>query len=231
MNWTDEGLLLESTSLGEKKLILHFLTHHHGRQSGIIERGPLPFLNGSLYWIDWNSRLSEGIGNLKLESTQNLRRNFNGTELNFLFQIIIEFLTMLTMPKDPHPRLYEASIALLEKPAYWPNILAAYCKWELELLKELGFGLSLEKCAVTRETSNLTYVSPKSASAVSALAGQAYKDKLLKLPKFLIQDIPVFETQDLIEGLNLTGYFLEHKVFSQLGKEFPESRKNIIQYI
>ncbi len=47
------------------------------------------------------------------------------------------------------------------------------------LLEELGFGLDLSKCAVTGVTDDLMYVSPRTGRAVSAEAGEPYKDRLL----------------------------------------------------
>src|SRR5260370_30191535 len=58
-------------------------------------------------------------------------------------------------------------------------------KFELAMLAELGFGLDLENCAATGETSDLIYVSPKSGGAVSRRAGEPFRDRLLRLPPFL----------------------------------------------
>src|SRR5260370_32557108 len=55
-------------------------------------------------------------------------------------------------------------------------------KFELAMLAELGFGLDLENCAATGETSDLIYVSPKSGGAVSRRAGEPFRDRLLRLP-------------------------------------------------
>ena len=64
----------------------------------------------------------------------------------------------------------------------WPALVV---RWELVLLDELGFGLDLASCAATGTTTDLVYVSPKSGRAVSAEAGEPYKDRLLALPAFL----------------------------------------------
>ena len=66
----------------------------------------------------------------------------------------------------------------------WPALVV---RWELALLEELGFGLDLAACAATGGTTDLVYVSPKSGRAVSASAGEPYKDRLLALPAFLAQ--------------------------------------------
>ena len=58
-------------------------------------------------------------------------------------------------------------------------------RFELAMLAELGFGLDLENCAATGATADLIYVSPKSGGAVSRVAGEPYRDRLLRLPSFL----------------------------------------------
>ena len=64
----------------------------------------------------------------------------------------------------------------------WPALVV---RWELALLEELGFGIDLSACAATGKTTDLVYVSPNSGRAVSAEAGEPYKDRLLALPAFL----------------------------------------------
>ena len=55
------------------------------------------------------------------------------------------------------------------------NWLEVYVKWELLLLKKIGFGLELSKCIVSNTQKNLVYVSPKSGCAVSKAAAKGYE--------------------------------------------------------
>ena len=101
-----------------------------------------------------------------------------------------------------------------------------YVRWEVELLKELGFGLSLEVCAATGQTDNLKWVSPKTGKAVSADAGAPYADRLLPLSQFLIS--PDFATvQDLEDGLKLTTHFLARAAESN-GCVLPPARDRLL---
>lgn len=229
MQWRDDGFLIDIHSLNEDKLILTFFTHFRGIESGLVKRDELPPLLGSTYWIDCSLRRQESLGSFKLEQTKNYAQFFATQNLLLVLGSLLDLLKMLLAPKDPHAILYDKTIEFFSKPVSWPNILVEYCRWELQFLKELGFGLSLEKCIVTRETSNLAYVSPKSGAAVSLNAGMAYKNKLLKLPKFLIEESSVCQLEDIAEGLALTGYFLEQKLFPQFGKNFPVSRQSLMR--
>jgi Recombinational DNA repair protein (RecF pathway) len=92
----------------------------------------------------------------------------------------------------------------------------------------MGFGIDLSECALTGSNDSLEWVSPKSGRAVSSTAGKKWSKKLLKIPPFLLnlkQDVSI---SDLIDGLNLTGYFLNKQIYSELNRELPSSRKKII---
>ena len=69
-------------------------------------------------------------------------------------------------------------LGFLDERAVWPALVV---RWELALLEELGFGLDLASCAATGKTADLVYVSPRSGRAVSAEAGEPYKERLLAL--------------------------------------------------
>ena len=104
----------------------------------------------------------------------------------------IEWATVLTatvLPEgQPYPRLYDALEALLDAIEAAPSANGwgtAMVRYELLLLAELGFGLDLERCAVTGANDQLVAVSPRSGRAVSAAEAEPYAGKLLPLPAFL----------------------------------------------
>jgi DNA repair protein RecO (recombination protein O) len=98
-------------------------------------------------------------------------------------------------------------------------------RWEMALLDELGFGLDLAACAATGGKENLIYVSPKSGRAVSAEAGEEYKDRLLRLPPFLARRQSDGATPDDIrDGLTLTGHFMESRVLNPREEAMPAAR-------
>src|SRR5947209_6248867 len=87
----------------------------------------------------------------------------------------IDWATVLTataLPEgQPYPRLYQALEGLLEAIEAAPSASgwgAALVKYELLLLAELGFGLDLERCAVTGSNDDLVAVSPRAGRPVTA---------------------------------------------------------------
>ncbi len=96
--------------------------------------------------------------------------------------------------------------------------------WELAFLRELGFGMDLTKCAAGGDAKNLTHISPKTGRAVSARAAEPYLDKLLPLPLFLRPARSGGDDADVLTGLQMTAYFLEHWAFVHHTQGLPESR-------
>jgi DNA repair protein RecO (recombination protein O) len=104
----------------------------------------------------------------------------------------------------------------------------------MALLASLGFGLDLSHCAATGANDALVYVSPKSGRAVSASAGEPYRDRLLALPPFLRdRDQPgsgwrTPDAGDVREGFTLTGYFLDQHVWRPRAQDAPEERARFV---
>ncbi|NTU77591.1 MAG: hypothetical protein HGA90_07270, partial [Alphaproteobacteria bacterium] len=113
---------------------------------------------------------------------------------------------------QPMPGLYAGLKTLFAQPdaTLWGP---TYVKWEVELLRALGFGLNLDRCAVCGTTENLSHVSPRTGRAVSSLEAAPYREKLLALPEFLRGAGPCLPI-DILQGLELTGHFLARHVFA-----------------
>lgn len=105
------------------------------------------------------------------------------------------------------------------------------------ILESLGYGIDFSCCVVTNSKVNLTFVSPKSAHAVSLEAGEKYANKLLRLPQFLMDECDNYiENSQLVDGLNLSGFFLNKYLFldnSHKKNSFSSNfyRENILKII
>jgi len=107
-------------------------------------------------------------------------------------------------------------------------------RFELAMLSELGFGLDLDHCAATGETTDLVYVSPNSGGAVSRTAGDPWRDRLLRLPAFLRQSedgANSWTDQDLQDGFQLTGLFLLRHVLEPRGQRHSDARDGFIHAV
>jgi DNA repair protein RecO (recombination protein O) len=129
--------------------------------------------------------------------------------------------------REPHEPVFHALAALIdafESPVW----AAAYVRWELGLLQELGFGLDLGACAATGTNNGLAYVSPRTGRAVSLSAGEPYRDKLLLLPGFLVGQGGGGEAE-VLAGLELTGHFLDRNVFATRDTAMPAARTRFLE--
>jgi DNA repair protein RecO (recombination protein O) len=145
----------------------------------------------------------------------------------------IEWATVLTasaLPEgQPYPRLYQALEGLLDAIEAAPSASgwgAALVRYELLLLAELGFGLDLDRCAVSGGNDNLVAVSPKSGRAVSAAEAEPYAGKLLPLPGF-VREGGTASWREIAQGLELTGHFLRRDLLTDRLSAIAEARNRL----
>lgn len=147
----------------------------------------------------------------------------------------IEWATVLTataLPEgQPYPSIYRALEGLLDAIEAAPSASGwgtALVRYELLLLAELGFGLDLERCAVTGGNDSLIAVSPKSGRAVSAAEAEPYAGKLLRLPPF-VRGGGQASWGDIDDGLRLTGHFLLRDVMTDRLQRSAEARARLVE--
>ena len=76
---------------------------------------------------------------------------------------------------------------------------------------------------------DLIYVSPRSGRAVSRAAGEAYRDKLMRLPRFpAATTIEPPSAADVADAFALTGFFLERHAFAPRGLALPDARARFV---
>jgi DNA repair protein RecO (recombination protein O) len=141
-------------------------------------------------------------------------------------------LTATTLPEgQPYPRLYAALEALLEAVEASPAASgwgAALVRYEVLVLAELGFGLDLDRCAVTGTNDDLVAVSPKSGRAVSAAQAEPYAGKLLPLPPF-VREGGQATWKEILEGFDLTGHFLARDLLTDRSQPVLETRTRLVE--
>lgn len=226
MDWRDEGALLTVHPHGESAAIIEVFTAEHGRHAGVVRGGGsrkmAPVLQpGAQLSVEWRARLEEHLGAFRVEPIRS-RAAAMMSDRRALAAIgsVASLITAYLPERESHPAFYARTMALLDglgEAEDWPR---HYAMWELALLAELGFGLDLTVCAATGLTQDLVYVSPKSGRAVSRLAGEPYRDRMLPLPGFMIGR----EGGDMAAALRLTGYFLQHWAAAAIGKQPPAAR-------
>jgi DNA repair protein RecO (recombination protein O) len=74
---------------------------------------------------------------------------------------------------------------------------------------------------------DLAYVSPRSAAAVSRAGAIGYENRLLPLPPFLMEG-GMGDWSQIIDGLRLTGFFLERSVLTDRRADMLAARERLV---
>ncbi|HXP98074.1 MAG TPA: DNA repair protein RecO [Telmatospirillum sp.] len=232
MDWTDEGILLSLRPYGETGAVAHLLTREHGRHAGLIRGGAgkaarAAMQTGNRLQVTWKARLSEQLGSFTWELAGAFGSVWLHDSLRLAGLSAACAMAESCLPeREPHKATFEGLAAVIQalNDEEWPSL---YALWELGLLGELGYSLDLSCCAASGVTDELTYVSPRSGRAVSQAAGAPFHDKLLALPGFLL-DGSVGDRRAVVDGLVLTGYFLDRHVLAPQGKALPAARSRLV---
>jgi DNA repair protein RecO (recombination protein O) len=234
MQWDDEAIVLAARPHGETSLIVTLLTRTLGRRAGLVRgarraRGRGVYEIGTRVEAHWNARLAEHLGMLRLELVRGCAAELMDDPARLACLAAASAMAEATLPEgEAAPGCYAGLLGLVEALVADRRWAETYVAWELALLAELGFGLELTSCAATGATTGLAFVSPKSNQAVSQDAGAPYRDRLLVLPRFLLDPAVEPSPADIVDGLRLTGFFLERHVFAPFERQMPAARSRFV---
>ena len=211
-------LLFPRVALALLFLFTRYLTgpFHHNLLFLILGFIFLPLTTLLYAWMFHQGMPVEGI-NLRAASFLTAAHAVHGvTHLAALCRLLAE--------REPHAAVHVALEHILDALEDPHAVAPMIARFELSFLAELGFGLDLSSCAATGAKDDLIYVSPRSGRAVSRTGGEAYQDKLLRLPAFLRGADESPSAADLADAFALTGLFLERHAFAPRGLPVPEAR-------
>ncbi len=228
-NWEDQGIVLSVRRHGESGAIVSLLTKEQGHHAGYVRGARSSKMRGSLepgniVDANWQARNSDDLGTLELELIRAPVSHFMNEPLKLAALQSACALCYAALPeREGHPGLYYGLLALFKalECDIWG---ASYVMWEIAFLKELGFSLDFSQCAGGGDAAFLAYVSPKTGRSVSLEAGKPYKKRLLPLPDFLKPSGGGGDDLDILTGLKMTGYFLEHWAFTHHSHGIPDAR-------
>jgi DNA repair protein RecO (recombination protein O) len=230
-----KALVLATRPHGEHGAIVRLLTPAHGLQACYVRgaRGRMMrpvLMAGNIVEARLNSRPTAQLAQATVELVHSrgplLEEPLPAAAIAWACA-----LTATVLPESqPFARLYDALDGLLAAVEAAPAASgwgAALVRYELLMLSELGFGLDLRSCAASGASEGLVAVSPRSGRAVSESEAAPYKDKLLALPAFLVNEGGA-GWSDIIDGLALTGHFLERDVLNDRAGAIIESRYRLV---
>lgn len=234
MRWESNGLILNFSKYNEKSYILEIFTEEHGKHKGIIRglhsKNKRSIIEpGNEVFATWSGRLETHLGNYNVEPI----KLWSSHILQFKDKLsaissICSLISITMAERQPNPLIYFSSKKLIEIVASTrDDWIREYVFWEMQLLSEIGYGLDLERCAVTSKSSDLVYVSPSSGRAVTNEGAGDFKNKLLPLPKFMTDFKANYDNDDIYNALNLTEFFFKKRFFLPNNLNFPQSRNRL----
>ncbi len=231
MEWHDIGIILSVRKHGETSCVVHVLTAEHGRHAGYVRGGnskaKRPILQiGNEVSVTWRSRIQDQLGNYVVEmENPHAARLLSKPDPLLALRAACAMANECLPERHAYPGIYNGMLALMSSldGEVWAE---AYVIWELNLLKALGFGLHLDRCAVTGVTQGLNYVSPRTGRAVTREGAGEHVDKLLPLPGFLLGQLSQ-GSSDIAAGLALTTHFLNRFIFYPMERSLPAVRTQL----
>lgn len=234
--WTDTAVILSARPHGETSVIANILTAEHGRQAGLIRGGQSSKMKGLLQPgnrvdVSWRARLEEHLGSMQFDLVTPYASVVLDDALRLAGLASVCAIMEACLPeREPARPVFDATDALLQmitSEELGDSWIGGYVRWEMGILSIAGYALGLDKCGVTGETDNLYYVSPRTGVAVTKAGAGSHAPRLLPLPRFLGGESEKTLEEDLLDGMHLTGHFLEKQVFGLNHQPLPPARQRL----
>ncbi len=234
----DIGILLGYRRYGESFFILSILTKDHGLYKGLFrpsKKHNVLLQIGNVLSVKWQARLQDSLGRFSCELVSSYFDYCFDDNLKLLVLKSFSSLLLSCLPeREIHKNIYKSCMKFLLslKGQGWQS---KYIYFELQLLSDLGYGLTIDKCAVSgsKNVDDLSYISPKTGCAVVQEVGIQYKDRLINYPaafrSVVVDDDVCLSHVDVVEALCVTGFFLEKNVWCSSKRRIPEDRSILIQ--
>ena len=230
-----DAIVLSTRNHGEHGVVARALTREHGVQPGYVRGGRSrrlrPVLQpANLVLGEWRTRTGDQLAGLTVELVAS-RAALHEQPLAAAGLQWATTLGAAALPEaQPYPHIHDALDGLLDAIEAAPSArawAAALARYELVVLAELGFGLDLERCAVTGEEGVPFFVSPRSGSGVSRAGAVGYEAKLLPFPRFLAEGGEA-GWDDVFAALRLSEHFLTRDVLVGRSADTLAARARLI---
>lgn len=201
---------------GEHGVVARFLTRDAGLVAGYVRGGRSrqmrpALVPGNRVLAELRARTAEQLAGATVDLLDS-RAGALGEPIAALGVQWVTALVATLLPEDqPYPAIHDGLDALLATMAASPGAVrwaGALARIELGLLAALGYGLDLDRCAVTGEVGTTAFVSPRTGAAASAAAATGHERQLLALPAFLRDGGPAPDGDAAMAALRLSGHFV-----------------------
>ena len=212
MQWSDEGYLLSKNNFDENSIIIESFTLKHGKYSGLVYGGASRkqkkiFQIGNKILLNWKSKGENRTGYFTVELIKPIAPSFfDDKRRSACILSLTSILKILLPERQINPKIYN-SFEMMINNLNSKNWIELYIHWELSLIKELGYEVSL----INKENNKLT-----ESNFVEI------NNKSLKIPRALLKkNIRSYYDNEIREALTFNKNIMMENFITPNKLKFP----------
>ena len=221
MYWKDEGFLLSKTNFDENSIIIETFTLEHGKYSGIVYGGSSRkqkknFQIGNKILLNLKSKSENKMGYFNTELIKPVAPLFFDDKKKSICILSSSAILKILLPEGQiNKKIYHSYEKLIHQLNEY-NWINHYIRWELSLIKELGFEINIKNLKVFG----------KNKKPIIKL-----NDKSFEVPEFLLSKKEINFSNNIIKKALIfnKNLFLENFILPNRLK-FPISRNILENY-
>ncbi len=218
MHWSDEGYLLSKNNYDENSIIIEVFTQNHGKCSGLVYGGSSRknkkiFQIGNKIFINWKSRGENKSGYFSVELIEPISPYFFDDKKRSMCILSSSSILKILLPEQQINKKIYNSYSYFLNNLYLNNWIFNYIRWEVSLIKELGYDINILNKTYNIENDNFIQIN----------------DKTLKIPKMhLTKNMSKGSSLDVKHALNFNKELLIENFIHPNRLRFPLFR-NILE--
>ena len=224
MKFEDKGFLISKNKYNENSVIAEFYTEYNGKISGIIFGATSKkiknfLLIGNHFNLQFNSKNQNRVGYFKTEIEKIFTPHFldDKIKLNCILYSL-NLIKILTVENQSNKNIYNQLFKLFEL-LNEDDWIKKFIFWELEVIKIVGYDINFNNYIDTSQIN-------KTGSYIRTIDGSK------EIPSFLLKyDDKETNYNELKDGLNIVGDFLNKSVLIPNNINYPLSRNEFIKLI
>jgi len=229
MEWQDPAIVLATSAYGEGDCLVTVLTPHGAwrglAKGGASRRHAATWQPGNLLSARWVARLADQLGAITGELVHpGAALAMADAQTLAILNAACALAAGALPEREPHADAFAGLARLLAGIDISGHPLPELVRWEITLLRELGFGLDFS--GTTTGNDRLAYVSPRTGRAVTLSQAAEWAPKLFPLPGFLLDDSEP-DLADCLAGLKITQHFFSRDVFGARHLPLPTARARL----